>query len=605
MTDIIIPPFGSVTVKVRFKPTSAGPKTGALTFQSNMPNSPHSIPLSGVGFVNVPAPVFGITPTSLVFPETTVGNVSADVLATLRNTGNAPLNIASVVPSGEFELVGSAPTVIAAGGTVVITLRFRPLLVGSKTANLTITTDAPNSPHVVGMSGTAVAANPTGHSWLTAAGTLLKDEQNNTVRLRSCNWYGGESILMPMGLWSRAYKTIVISGVTHEGLLDTIARLGFNSVRLPICQDVTWVGRKPNTTGDGWDTTYVRADLNPDLFNGSNPASQPQPTLTAIEIYDKVIAHCKTLGLRVVLDMHCLAPNDDNVAGANGRWYSTATPTSPGATGGNRGEARNEAQAIAAWEFLANRYKNEPTVCGFDIINEPYNAKWDDSVQDGVAAYYERAGAAIQAINPNVLIICEGVAGNVRITDSPLLEYGAWWSGNLEGVRARPIVLPTPNKVVYSPHEYGSYLGGNSQLWFTAPGYPNNLPGVWDKMWGYIAKENIAPIWVGEFGSTMKAEGLYTQDFVDKDVLWLAELSKYYEANSINFAYWALNPPGEPNGILAQDNAGVWGEPYPYKVTALIPFLAPTPPVNLGNGLLAEDSSTFITEDGNRLIAEQ
>jgi aryl-phospho-beta-D-glucosidase BglC (GH1 family) len=605
MTVITIPPFGSAQIKIKFTPTVSGDRTGSLSFTSNTDSSPHNIPLKGKGRVVVPEPIFGITPTVLGFPDTQAGNSSANVSATLRNTGTLPLNIVSIVASGEFSLVGSAPLSIAVGATVVIQLKFSPLTLGAKTGSLTVTTNAANSPHVIAMSGMAVAATPQAHSWLTTQGRLLKDAGGNTVRLRSCNWYGGESILLPMGLWSKPYKTVVIGGVTTEGLLDTVARLGFNSVRLPICEDVTWAGRKPNTSGAGWDTTYIRADLNPDLFNGPNPATQPQPTLTSIEIYDKVIAHCATLGLRVVLDMHCLAPNDDNVAGANGRWYSTATPGSVGATGGNRGEARSEAQLVAAWSFLATRYKDNPTVCGFDLINEPYNSTWDNDPMNGVAALYERLGAVIHAINPNVLLICEGVAGNVRITDSPILEYGAWWSGKLDLARARPLVMTVPNKVVYSPHEYGSYLGGNSQLWFSDPTYPANLPGVWSKMWGYLAEENIAPIWVGEFGSTMKAEGVYTQAFADKDALWLAKLAEYYEANQINFAYWALNPPGEPNGILAQSPAGVWGDPYPYKVTALQPFLFPTPPVSTGNGLLTEDAFTLTAEDGSRLITEQ
>ena len=580
MTTITIPPFGSQEVRVRFTPSSDGVLTGSLSFTSNLPNSPHSIPLQGIGQITVPSPVFGITPTALTFPQTVSGEVSPNVTATIHNTGDAVLTIADVIVSSGFQLVGVPPTSVAIGASVSMQFRFAPLTSGSKIGNLTLVTNAKNSPHQIVLSGQAISATPTTHSWLTGEGTLLKDAEGNTVRLRSCNWYGGESILLPAGLWSKPYKTVTIGGVTSEGVLDTIARLGFNSVRLPICQDVTWAGRKPNTSGSGWDTTYVRSDLNPDLFNGPNPANQPQPTLPAIEIYDKVIDHCTALGLRVVIDMHCLAPNDDNVAGANGRWYSTTTPTGVGATAGARGEPRNEQQLITAWEFLANRYKNNPTVCGFDIINEPFNSTWDNDTLNGVAAFYERAGAAIQAINPNVLLICEGVAGNVRITDNPILEYGAWWSGKLDQARARPLVMPVANKVVYSPHEYGSFLNGSSQLWFNDPTYPDNLPGVWSKMWGYLAEENIAPVWVGEFGSTMKAHGVYTQAFVEKDVLWLAKLSEYYEAHNINFAYWAVNPPGEPNGILEQSPAGVWGDPYPYKVAALQQFLFPNSTVN-------------------------
>ena len=47
--SITIPPFGSHVIKLRFKPTAEGVRQGNLTFTSNTPNSPHTIPLTGIG----------------------------------------------------------------------------------------------------------------------------------------------------------------------------------------------------------------------------------------------------------------------------------------------------------------------------------------------------------------------------------------------------------------------------------------------------------------------------------------------------------------------------------------------------------------------------
>lgn len=491
-------------------------------------------------------------------------------------------------------------------GSASFKLRFTPTGQGKRTGELTFTSNTPSSPHTIpligyGKTDSGTPPDPGGGEikWLHTQGRLILDEEGKEVRLRSCNWYGGESILLPQGLWSKPYRTVTVGGVEQEGILDTIARLGFNSVRLPICQDITWAGRKPNCTASGWDATYIRADLNPDLLNGANPSELPQPVIPAIEIFDKIIAYCKLLKLRVILDMHCLAPNDDNVAGAGGKWFTTTTPTTPGATAGARGEPRNEAQMLAAWTFLANRYKNEPTVCGFDLVNEPFNSAWDDTTQNGVAAFYERCGAAIQAINPKLLIICEGVAGNVTV--APGKTYGAWWAGKLDVARARPITLPTPNQVVYSPHEYGSFLNGTSQAWFTQPDYPNNMPEFWRGMWGYLAEEDIAPVWVGEFGSTMKAKGDYTQHFVDLDMQWLGKMAAYFEANKINFSYWSINPPGEPDGILSQSQSGQWGSPLQYKVDALQPFLKPGSVVPNEKALRDTTNEMLLDTSGNAL----
>jgi len=44
-----------------------------------------------------------------------------------------------------------------------------------------------------------------------------------------------------------------------------------------------------------------------------------------------------------------------------------------------------------------------------------------------------------------------------------------------------PVELNVPNRVVYSPHDYGPGVSGQS--WFTDPTFPNNLPSLWDKHW--------------------------------------------------------------------------------------------------------------------------
>ena len=65
-----------------------------------------------------------------------------------------------------------------------------------------------------------------------------------------------------------------------------------------------------------------------------------------------------------------------------------------------------------------------------------------------------------------------------------------WWGGNLMGVKDHPIELNTPNKLVYSPHDYPDSV--YAQPWFQGPDFPGNLPAKFDQMWGYIYKHNIA-----------------------------------------------------------------------------------------------------------------
>jgi aryl-phospho-beta-D-glucosidase BglC (GH1 family) len=56
------------------------------------------------------------------------------------------------------------------------------------------------------------------------------------------------------------------------------------------------------------------------------------------------------------------------------------------------------------------------------------------------------------------------------------------------------------------------------QPWFSAADYPKNLPGVWDRNWGYLFRQNIAPILLGEFGTKLQTT---------TDQLWLDKMISY------------------------------------------------------------------------------
>jgi endoglucanase len=117
------------------------------------------------------------------------------------------------------------------------------------------------------------------------------------------------------------------------------------------------------------------------------------------------------------------------------------------------------------------------------------------------------------------------------------------------GVAQYPVQLDVPNRLVYSAHDYATSVA--QQSWFSDPSFPANMPGIWDKYWGYIFKQNIAPVWLGEFGTTL-------QPAVDQK--WLAELVKYlrstsaYGADSFHWTFWSWNPnSGDTGGILKDD----------------------------------------------------
>jgi endoglucanase len=122
--------------------------------------------------------------------------------------------------------------------------------------------------------------------------------------------------------------------------------------------------------------------------------------------------------------------------------------------------------------------------------------------------------------------------------------------------------LDVPNRVVYSPHDYPASL--YPQKWFSDANYPKNLPAVWDKNWGYIQKQGIAPVLLGEFGTALQSTS---------DKQWMTQIVAYLGANTMSYAYWAFNPNSGVTGGLVQAD---WRTPESAKLAALAPILTAT-----------------------------
>ncbi|MFF3889978.1 cellulase family glycosylhydrolase [Streptomyces sp. NPDC001914] len=339
----------------------------------------------------------------------------------------------------------------------------------------------------------AAAASGAGY-WHTDGRRIL-DAQNQPVRMAGINWFGFEtSNYVAHGLWSRDYKSMI----------DQMKTLGYNTVRLPYSDDI-FKGTQPNGI------TYANG-LNADLQG-----------LNSLQVMDKIVGYAGSIGLKVVLDRH----RPDSSA-QSALWYTSAVP---------------EATWIANLKALAARYQGNTAVIGIDLHNEPHDpACWgcgDTSTDWRLAA--ERAGNAVLSVNSSLLIFVEGV--------QTVNGQSTWWGGNLAGVAAAPVRLSVANRLVYSAHDYATSVA--QQPWFSDPSFPANMPAIWDKYWGYIFKQNIAPVWLGEFGTTL-------QSTVDQK--WLAALVDYlrptntYGADSFNWTFWSWNPnSGDTGGILKDD----------------------------------------------------
>ncbi|OKH46046.1 glycoside hydrolase [Calothrix sp. HK-06] len=330
---------------------------------------------------------------------------------------------------------------------------------------------------------------------LSTSGARIIDAKGKTVLLQGVNWFGMETEThVPHGLWSRDYKE----------MLSQIKSLGYNTIRLP------------------YSVEALRSD-SISAVNYTIGSNKELEGKTPLEVMDIIVKEAERQGLMIVLDSHRL--NSKRIPEL---WY---------------GDGFTEADWIDTWRLLAQRYKNQANIIGADLKNEPHGrASWgtnDLSTDWRLAA--ERAGNAILSINPNWLIIVEGVELNVP--GQKLTNH--WWGGNLEGVRRFKVRLKQRNKIVYSPHEYGS--GVFNKPYFSDKSFPKNMLQRWETGFYYIARQKIAPIWIGEFGGKQ----------VDKNSIegiWQNKLVDFIRDKNLSYAYWSWNPnSSDTAGILLSD----------------------------------------------------
>jgi endoglucanase len=212
---------------------------------------------------------------------------------------------------------------------------------------------------------------------------------------------------------------------------------------------------------------------------------------------------------------------------------------------------------IHDWVMLARHYRNDPTVIGADLHNEPQDsATWGDgnpATDWRLAA--EKAGNAVLAVDPHMLIIVEGIT-NYRGD-----RY--WWGGNLEGAKKYPIELSVSHHLVYSAHDYGPEV--YEQSWFQASNFPQNMPRIWQQHWAYLEQDNIAPVVVGEFGDTSVG--------TDPDGKWQRAMASYIVRNGFSYIYWSWSPNTQENsGLLESD----WRTIDQSKL-AVLPYLRSSP----------------------------
>src|SRR5690606_33363414 len=251
--------------------------------------------------------------------------------------------------------------------------------------------------------------------------------------------------------------------------IDYIASLGFNSVRLPMHYELFLTSTQRSVRNsvihdinnhDNYKNALAGWYSNNQLFN--------DPNVEGFKTIDRLLDWCEDNGLYVILDLHA-APGgqgaDRNIADIfwpNNLWDF---PVFQDVT--NR-----------LWERIAQRYKNEPRIAFYDLINEPNQVPGGGQA---IHALLERLINTIRAQGDNHMIMVEGNG----------------WGNNYDYLE--PWTFSQNWGLVYNAHRY--WIDPNDD--WVAHSNPNQI----ERMANLIAfrDQHQVPVWIGETGENNNA----------------------------------------------------------------------------------------------------
>jgi hypothetical protein len=160
-TPLPLAPGKHANVSVVFAPSAMTPANGSLVISSPDLKAPVTVPLSGSG--EKPTAALAASPASINFGTRAVKSSSSQTI-TLKNTGNIPFSIDSIMLTGSaFSVSGlTAGVSVSPGQSLNFQAWFHPTATGGLSTTVTISSAAISAPLKIPLSGSAstAAENP-------------------------------------------------------------------------------------------------------------------------------------------------------------------------------------------------------------------------------------------------------------------------------------------------------------------------------------------------------------------------------------------------------------------------------------------------------------
>jgi hypothetical protein len=145
-------------VTFTFEVTHTGSYGDVVTNTSQFSHSSGSGSSNPATFTVVNPPAIALAPPDLNFGDQPVGSSMTQTIS-LANTGGAPLDIYNVVISSSYTFTTACPASLPVNDNCTIAVIFSPTSPGPNNGVLVLTTNVPDSPTLIPLSGTGIAVN--------------------------------------------------------------------------------------------------------------------------------------------------------------------------------------------------------------------------------------------------------------------------------------------------------------------------------------------------------------------------------------------------------------------------------------------------------------
>jgi Endoglucanase len=259
------------------------------------------------------------------------------------------------------------------------------------------------------------------------------------------------------------FYTLFMNNMISEKDIDALKKWGFNSIRLPMHYNLFTlpVDKEPVKDQNSW-------------------------VETGFKLTDNLLSWCRKNKIYLILDLH----------------------TTPGGQGNDRPIAdidtlkprlweseANQKKTIALWKKLAERYKDEEWIGGYDLINET-NYKLDGN--EPLKKLFSEITQEIRIVDKKHIIFIEGN------------QFANDYTG---------LTPPWDNNMAYSFHKYWN---------------PTTVETI-QKYLDLREKYNV-PLWMGESGENNNE--------------WFKAAVNLFESNNIGWSWWTIKKIDSESSLM-------------------------------------------------------